>query len=178
MGAKIIMNLFGIGPGELILVAVIALIVFGPDKLPEIMGRVGRTIAEFQRISSQLSKEFNDSLQAELAETKAVVEETKAAVQETKAAVEEAHASVATSLAAPQLTSSPTSPPDPASAAPPPAAPPPTAPELAPAPRDGVTVVGSNGTLSAPEQARPGEPPAASPPPSPKDDGSLLQPPY
>ncbi len=74
------MNIFGLGPLEILLIVVLALIVFGPAKLPEIMGQVGRAIADFRRATSELSDEFNRTIQAELAETRAVVDETKSAV--------------------------------------------------------------------------------------------------
>ena len=74
------MNFFGMGPLEIILIMVIALIVFGPAKLPEIMGQVGRAIADFRRATSSLSDEFNRTIQAELNETRALVDETRSAV--------------------------------------------------------------------------------------------------
>jgi TatA/E family protein of Tat protein translocase len=74
------MNFFGMGPLEILLIVVLALIVFGPARLPEIMGQVGRAIADFRRATSQLSDEFNRTIQAEIAETRAVVDETKSAV--------------------------------------------------------------------------------------------------
>src|SRR5690242_18982578 len=74
------MNIFGMGPMEIVLIVVLALIVFGPAKLPEIMGQVGRAIADFRRATSELSDEFNRTIQAELAETRSVVDDTKSAV--------------------------------------------------------------------------------------------------
>src|SRR5215469_12135408 len=74
------MNFLGMGPLEILLIVVLALIVFGPARLPEIMGQVGRAIAEFRRTTSQLSDEFNRTIQAELQETRSMVDETKAAV--------------------------------------------------------------------------------------------------
>jgi TatA/E family protein of Tat protein translocase len=74
------MNILGMGPLEILLIVVLALIVFGPAKLPEIMGQVGRAIAEFRRTTSQLSDEFNRTIQAELQETRAMVDDTRAAV--------------------------------------------------------------------------------------------------
>ena len=74
------MNIFGLGPLEILLIVVLALIVFGPAKLPEIMGQVGRAIADFRRATSTLSDEFNRTIQAEIAETRAVVDDTKSAV--------------------------------------------------------------------------------------------------
>ena len=74
------MNIFGMNPMEIMLIMVLALIVFGPAKLPQIMGQVGRAIAEFRRTTSALSDEFNRTIQAELQETRALVDDTKSAV--------------------------------------------------------------------------------------------------
>ena len=74
------MNILGMGPTEILLIVVLALIVFGPAKLPEIMGNVGRAIAEFRRTTSQLSDEFNRTIQAELQETRALVDDTRSTV--------------------------------------------------------------------------------------------------
>jgi len=57
------MNLFGLGPGELFLVMLLALIVFGPSKLPEIGANLGKAINEFRKASSQLTEEFTRELQ-------------------------------------------------------------------------------------------------------------------
>ena len=74
------MNFLGMGPMELLLIVVLALIVFGPARLPEIMGQVGKAIGDFRRATSELSDEFNRTIQAELQETRAVVDETKATI--------------------------------------------------------------------------------------------------
>src|ERR1700694_5729566 len=88
------MNILGMGPMEPLFVLVLALIVFGPAKLPEIMAQVGKAIGDFRRATSELSDEFNRTIQAELQETRAVVEETKAPLTDAKAAVYDAHAQV------------------------------------------------------------------------------------
>jgi Tat protein translocase TatB subunit len=74
------MNILGMGPLEILLIVVLALIVFGPAKLPEIMAQVGRAIAEFRRTTSVLSDEFNRTIQAELQETRSVLDDTRSAV--------------------------------------------------------------------------------------------------
>jgi TatA/E family protein of Tat protein translocase len=119
------MNVLGMGPLELMLIVVLALIVFGPAKLPEIMGQIGRAIGDFRRATSELSDEFNRTIQSELQETRAIVEETREVMQETRSAVQEAHAAVGearqsvTTLPAPTRVETPPPP------APPPAAEPP-----------------------------------------------------
>jgi len=46
-----------IGAPELILVLALALIIFGPGKLPELGKAVGKTIKEFRRSSSEIMNE-------------------------------------------------------------------------------------------------------------------------
>ncbi|MGI9145747.1 MAG: twin-arginine translocase TatA/TatE family subunit [Chloroflexota bacterium] len=94
------MNILGMGPMELLLIVVLALIVFGPAKLPEIMAQVGKAIGDFRRATSELSDEFNRTIQSELQETRAVVDETKATFSDAKASVHDAHASVSSAIAA------------------------------------------------------------------------------
>ena len=98
------MNVLGMGPMEIILIVVLALIVFGPAKLPEIMGQVGKAINDFRRATSELSDEFNRTIQSELKETRSVVEETRAVVTD-------AHTSVTSAISgvpAPTRTAVPT----------------------------------------------------------------------
>jgi sec-independent protein translocase protein TatB len=82
------------GPMELLLIVVLALIVFGPAKLPEIMGQIGKAVNDFRRATSDLSDEFNKTIQAELQETKAVVDEARSVMTEAKSAVSDVHTSV------------------------------------------------------------------------------------
>jgi TatA/E family protein of Tat protein translocase len=82
------------GPMELLLIVVLALIVFGPAKLPEIMGQIGKAVNDFRRATSDLSDEFNKTIQAELQETKAVVDEAKSVMTEARSAVSDVHTSV------------------------------------------------------------------------------------
>ena len=50
--------MFGIGHGpELIVILVVALLVFGPKKLPEMGRSIGKTVTEFRKGSSEMSKE-------------------------------------------------------------------------------------------------------------------------
>lgn len=51
-----------LGPLEIIAVAVIALIVFGPHRLPEIARTMGRVISEFKRQANELTSEFKSGL--------------------------------------------------------------------------------------------------------------------
>ena len=42
------MEIFGIGPGEMLIILALALIIVGPQKLPEIGRNLGRTLGEFK----------------------------------------------------------------------------------------------------------------------------------
>src|SRR5438094_10307854 len=88
------MNILGMGPLEIVLIVVLALIVFGPAKLPEIMGQIGKAVNDFRRATSDLSDEFNKTIQAELQETKAVMDEARSVMTEAKSAVSDVHTSV------------------------------------------------------------------------------------
>ena len=59
------MNIFGLGPLELLLILGLALVVFGPDKLPDIARQVGKTVAEIRKVSSEVTGEIQRGLQIE-----------------------------------------------------------------------------------------------------------------
>lgn len=44
-----------IGPGELILILIIALVVLGPGKLPDVAQSLGRSLREFRKAASDVS---------------------------------------------------------------------------------------------------------------------------
>lgn len=56
--------MFGLGLPELIVIFVIALVVFGPKKLPDLGKSIGRAMAEFKKAQ----QEFQESVQAEMKE--------------------------------------------------------------------------------------------------------------
>jgi Tat protein translocase TatB subunit len=59
-------NMLGtLGGPELVLIFILALIVFGPRKLPEIGKTMGKMMAEFRRASSDLKRTLEDEVEAE-----------------------------------------------------------------------------------------------------------------
>ena len=57
------MNIFGIGLPEMTLIAIVALLVFGPKKLPEIGRSLGKAIRGFQNASREFETEFKREVQ-------------------------------------------------------------------------------------------------------------------
>jgi Tat protein translocase TatB subunit len=61
--------MFGIGYQEMFIILVVALVIFGPSRLPELAGQVGRWVRDFRRMSSDLTGEFEKTF-AEVDEVK------------------------------------------------------------------------------------------------------------
>ena len=57
------MNIFGIGLPEMALITIVALLVFGPKKLPEIGRSVAKTLRSFQDASKEFENEFKKEAQ-------------------------------------------------------------------------------------------------------------------
>jgi len=47
---------FNIGPGELILILVIALVVLGPGKLPDVAQSLGKSVREFRKAATDVTE--------------------------------------------------------------------------------------------------------------------------
>lgn len=58
-----------IGMPELMLILVLALILFGPQKLPEIGKQVGKALGEFKRTSNELKRTIEDEMDRATKET-------------------------------------------------------------------------------------------------------------
>lgn len=54
-----------LGPLEIMTVAVLALVVFGPQRLPEIARNIGKAINELRRMTSEVKTELREGLSAE-----------------------------------------------------------------------------------------------------------------
>ena len=70
-----------IGVPGLILILVLALIIFGPKKLPEIGRAVGQTLSEFKKSAKELTSDAVDEIEEVRKEVKEQKEEIKEIVK-------------------------------------------------------------------------------------------------
>ncbi len=71
------MNILGIGPAEFLLICIIALIVFGPGRLPELARTLGKAMRELRRMSLEVTAEFAKELRDVEALSREVKETTE-----------------------------------------------------------------------------------------------------
>jgi sec-independent protein translocase protein TatB len=76
------MELFGISFENMLLILVVALIIFGPERLPEIAGKIGRWINDFRRMSTEVRQEVSQELK--LGDFQKLKEEVTGTIQETR----------------------------------------------------------------------------------------------
>lgn len=57
--------MFGLGVQEVVLILVIALLLFGPKKLPEVGRVIGRGLGEFRRASTELQRAINTEIEVD-----------------------------------------------------------------------------------------------------------------
>ncbi len=53
---------FGLQPLHLVVIAVVALIIFGPSRLPELGRSIGKTLKEFQTATKETTQGFTEEL--------------------------------------------------------------------------------------------------------------------
>jgi sec-independent protein translocase protein TatB len=84
------MNFLGMGPMEVVVIMVVALIIFGPGKLPEMAAQAGKMVRDFRNATSDLTAEFQDSIddmQATMGEMRATVTDVQRETQQLAAIV-------------------------------------------------------------------------------------------
>jgi sec-independent protein translocase protein TatA len=74
------MNFFGIGLPEMAVIFAIALLIFGPKKLPEIGRSMGKAMKSFQDASSS----FQNEIKKEIDAVETAVKEQPAAIDNTE----------------------------------------------------------------------------------------------
>ncbi len=59
-----IVEMWNLGFPELVIIFVVALVIFGPRKLPELGRSLGKGLAEFKRASNELKRTWEDEVDA------------------------------------------------------------------------------------------------------------------
>jgi Tat protein translocase TatB subunit len=59
-----------LGPMEIVVIAALALIVFGPERLPDIARNIGKAVRQFRRMASDVKGEFDFSFDEDKPERK------------------------------------------------------------------------------------------------------------
>jgi sec-independent protein translocase protein TatB len=72
--------MFGIGMPEIAVIIVVALLVLGPKRLPEVARALGKGLAEFRRVTGEVNKELQTA--KDLIETEAREHETQRRTRE------------------------------------------------------------------------------------------------
>lgn len=72
--------MFNIQGSEIIIILLLALVVLGPEKLPEAMRKLGKTVAELKKMSSGFQEEFKSVLDEPMREARATADLLKKSV--------------------------------------------------------------------------------------------------
>jgi TatA/E family protein of Tat protein translocase len=75
--------MFGLGPGELIIILAIALLVLGPNKLPDVATSLGKAIRSFRKATRDLTDqlEIDETVKAPLRELQSALRDEPAPQQ-------------------------------------------------------------------------------------------------
>ena len=72
------MNIFGVGLPEVTVILVLALLIFGPKKLPELGKQLGKTLQSLKNASNEFQNELNKAVnEPEDTKTNNMIEKNK-----------------------------------------------------------------------------------------------------
>jgi sec-independent protein translocase protein TatB len=71
------MEIFGIGPLEIILVALVAFIVLGPDRIPGVMRQLGQWVRQLREMSHNITRDYNTEIREITGEITALQDEIR-----------------------------------------------------------------------------------------------------
>lgn len=126
------MDILGVGFPELVFIMIIALMVFGPRRLPEMAAKAGKIVADLRNMSQGMMAEWQreikaSEIQEELRKTRQEFTQARSSLADAGKSVSKQTADVVNSIAPPQIASA-------ASSAQKEANPNPAAPETSPTP--------------------------------------------
>jgi len=163
------MNFLGVGPMELVVILVVALVFVGPERLPKLAADIARTIREIRKYTGSLAAEFNEVIQdfekdtaTEKSAWKEIQTGITGATQSVTDTVRDMRADMQGTTAVPGATSAPATPTAPASAdtapepdrwAEIPSVPPEAQPGVTASPTNGAHPTSANGTGAQPSAA-------------------------
>jgi sec-independent protein translocase protein TatB len=76
------MDFLGIGPLEIALVALIAFIVLGPDRIPEVMRQLGKWTRQLREFTNNITRDYGSDIQQLTGEISALQEEFRSIQRE------------------------------------------------------------------------------------------------
>jgi len=75
------MEFFGMGPLEILVILIVALMIFGPGKLPQLARNLGRGVAALRKATKDLTDEMSKEFEELEREGKDLAEEVKPAAR-------------------------------------------------------------------------------------------------
>ena len=74
-------------PTHLMLILIVALLVFGPDKIPEIAKGLRKAMSEYKKASNSIQKQFQDAIRFDDSPTPVIVTAKEETSQEVQVAI-------------------------------------------------------------------------------------------
>ncbi len=68
------MNIFGVGLPEIAVIAALALVIFGPKRLPDLGRTIGKTLKGLQSASSEFEREIQNAMTEEESSNENIVD--------------------------------------------------------------------------------------------------------